>query len=261
MKIFYLLSPLFLALLLAFFTPLFSSYDPNFGDINAIYIAPNLQHILGTDMLGRDLFTRILYGIKTSFFIGLLSSFLTLVLALFYVFVARLFFYTFFMRLLDMFLALPFLLLMMFFSGFMSGNDLSMILIIALTHWSFVAKLFASELKRLENLEFYQAALVLGSTKTRAFFKDLLPPCFSLLSVLFVLNIVHAISTEATLSFFGLGLDFEIASLGNILNEASKAVFIGAWWIVLYPLLALLILILPLLALSAYLRKYFGVSL
>lgn len=241
--------------------PLFSSYDPHFGNINAIYIAPNLKHILGTDMLGRDLFTRILYGIKTSFFIGLLSSFLTLVLALFYIFVARLFFYTFFMRLLDMFLALPFLLLMMFFSGFMRGNDLSIILIIALTHWSFVAKLFASELKRLENLEFYQAALVLGSTKTKAFFKDLLPPCFSLLSVLFVLNIVHAISTEATLSFFGLGLDFEIASLGNILNEASKAVFIGAWWIVLYPLLALLILILPLLALSAYLRKYFGVNL
>ena len=261
MKIFYLLSPLFLALSLAFFTPLFNSYDPHFGDINAIYIAPNLKHILGTDMLGRDLFTRILYGIKTSFFIGLLSSFLTLVLALFYVFVARLFFYTFFMRLLDMFLALPFLLLMMFFSGFIRGNDLSIILIIALTHWSFVAKLFASELKRLENLEFYQAALVLGSTKTKAFFKDLLPPCFSLLSVLFVLNIVHAISTEATLSFFGLGLDFEIASLGNILNEASKAVFIGTWWIVLYPLLALLILILPLLALSAYLRKYFGVSL
>lgn len=261
MKIFYLLSPLFLALSLAFFTPLFSSYDPHFGNINAIYIAPNLKHILGTDMLGRDLFTRILYGIKTSFFIGLLSSFLTLVLALFYVFVARLFFYTFFIRLLDMFLALPFLLLMMFFSGFIRGNDLSIILIIALTHWSFVAKLFASELKRLENLEFYQAALVLGSTKTKAFFKDLLPPCFSLLSVLFVLNIVHAISTEATLSFFGLGLDFEIASLGNILNEASKAVFIGAWWIVLYPLLALLILILPLLVLSAYLRKYFGVSL
>ena len=212
MKIFYLLSPLFLALSLAFFTPLFSSYDPHFGNINAIYIAPNLKHILGTDMLGRDLFTRILYGIKTSFFIGLLSSFLTLVLALFYVFVARLFFYTFFIRLLDMFLALPFLLLMMFFSGFIRGNDLSIILIIALTHWSFVAKLFASELKRLENLEFYQAALVLGSTKTKAFFKDLLPPCFSLLSVLFVLNIVHAISTEATLSFFGLGLDFEIAS-------------------------------------------------
>ena len=184
MKIFYLLSPLFLALSLAFFTPLFNSYDPHFGDINAIYIAPNLKHILGTDMLGRDLFTRILYGIKTSFFIGLLSSFLTLVLALFYVFVARLFFYTFFMRLLDMFLALPFLLLMMFFSGFIRGNDLSIILIIALTHWSFVAKLFASELKRLENLEFYQAALVLGSTKTKAFFKDLLPPCFSLLSVL-----------------------------------------------------------------------------
>ena len=87
MKIFYLLSPLFLALSLAFFTPLFNSYDPHFGDINAIYIAPNLKHILGTDMLGRDLFTRILYGIKTSFFIGLLSSFLTLVLALFYVFV------------------------------------------------------------------------------------------------------------------------------------------------------------------------------
>ncbi|ARE81096.1 ABC transporter permease [Campylobacter helveticus] len=261
MRVFYILSPLFLVLLLAFLTPFISSYNPNFGDINKIHIAPNLGHLFGTDILGRDLFTRIFYAIKTSFFIGFISSFLTLALALFYVLLARLLFYEFFMRLLDMFLALPFLLLMMFFSSFMEGNFISMVLIIALTHWSFVAKLFANELKRLESLEFYQASLVLGSTKIRAFFRDLLPPCFSLLSVLFVLNIIHAIGTEATLSFFGLGLGFEIASLGNILNEASKAIFIGAWWMVVYPLLALLVLILPLLALSVYLRKYLGVRL
>ena len=243
------------------FAPKFSSYNPSMSDFLSFYLAPNSNHFFGTDMLGRDLFSRVLYALRNSIFIGVCASSLALVFALFYLLLARMFFYNFFMRILDLFLALPSLLLMMFFQSFIEGSFISMIFIIALSHYAFIAKLFESELRALEKLEFYEAALVLGSSKIRAFFKELLPPCFSLLFLLFVLNIIHAISTEATLSFFGLGLPFDIPSLGNILNDASKAIFIGAWWVIVFPLLALLMLILLLLWLSNFLQKYWGIHL
>lgn len=243
------------------FVPCFSLYDPSMCDLLNLYSAPSQSHFFGTDMLGRDLFSRVLYALKTSIFIGVCASFLALVFALCYVLLARTFFYNFFMRILDMLLALPCLLLMMFFQSFMGGSFVGMIFIIALSHYPYIAKLFENELRTLEKLEFYEAAILLGSSKTRAFFKELLPPCFSLLFLLFVLNIVHAIGIEATLSFFGLGLAFEIPSLGNILNDANKAVFAGAWWVVVFPLLALLILVLPLLWLSDFLQRHWGIRL
>lgn len=243
------------------FAPSFSSYDPSMSNLSSLYNSPNENHFFGTDMLGRDLFSRVLYALRTSVFIGVCASLLALVFALLYVLLARMFFYGFFMRILDMFLAVPSLLLMMFFQSFIGGSFISMILIIALSHYPFIAKLFESELRALEKLEFYEAAILLGSSKIKAFFKELLPPCFSLLFLLFVLNIIHAISTEATLSFFGLGLAFEIPSLGNILNEASKAIFVGAWWVIVFPLLALLMLILPLLWLGNFLQKHWGIHL
>ncbi|SPV22416.1 Putative peptide ABC-transport system permease protein [Campylobacter coli] len=131
--------------------------------------------------------------------------------------------------------------------------------LIALVHWPFIARIVESELKRLENLDFYKASIVLGRTKFRAFFKDLLPALKSLIFVLFIFNIIHAIATEATLSFFGLGLGFNIPTLGTLLNESSKAIFIGAWWMILFPLLALMFLFLPLLWLGNYLQKIGGV--
>lgn len=255
MKFFLFLSPFFIVLFLAFFAPFLSPYAPNLSDLTKIYEAPNLKHFFGTDMLGRDLFSRILYALRNSAVIGILSSFLAVILALIYVFVARICFYGLFMRSLDMILALPSLLLMMFFQGLMNGGLKSMIFIIVLTHFAYIARVLESELKQLENADFYKAALVLGMSKNKAFFKELLPCLMPILAVFFILNIAHAIGIEATLSFFGLGLGFEIPSLGNILNEANKAVFMGAWWIISFPLLAILMLILPLFYLSNFLQK------
>ena len=87
----------------------------------------------------------------------------------------------------------------------------------------------------------------------------LIPALKTLIFTLFIFNIVHAIATEATLSFFGLGLGFEIPTLGTLLSESSKAVFIGAWWIILFPLLSLLLLFLPLLWLGNFLQKIWGI--
>ena len=81
----------------------------------------------------------------------------------------------------------------------------------------------------------------------------------NLLLVLFILNIAHAISHEATLSFFGLGVSLDEVSLGRLLDEGAKTVFIGAWWLVIFPVAFLLMLILPLLALASNLQGNLGV--
>ncbi|WP_141084629.1 ABC transporter permease subunit, partial [Campylobacter jejuni] len=109
----------------------------------------------------------------------------------------------FWMRILEFFLALPAFLLMMFFQSMITSDVFLMIFLIALIHWCFIARIIESELKRLENLDFYKANIVLGRTKFRAFFKDLIPALKTLIFTLFIFNIVHAIATEATLSFFG----------------------------------------------------------
>ncbi len=253
------LTPLTFLILCALFAPFLASFDVLESNLNHLHQAPNFTYFLGTDLLGRDIFSRLLFALRTSLFIGICSSLLSVFFALFYLFISRCFFYTFFMRILDLFLALPAFLLMMFFQSFVGANVFLMIFLIALVHWPFMARIIESELKRLENLDFYKANIVLGRTKFRAFFKDLIPALKSLIFILFIFNIVHAIATEATLSFFGLGLGFDIPTLGTLLNESSKAIFIGAWWMILFPLLTLLLLFLPLLWLGNFLQKIWGV--
>ncbi|TQR32417.1 ABC transporter permease [Campylobacter sp. MIT 99-7217] len=254
MKISLSLAALSLCFLYALAVPLFSD-NANLINLEAINLAPSLEHFFGTDSLGRDLFTRLALALRISFLVGFVSSFLALFIAIFYVFLARLYFYNFFMRILDAFLAFPTLLLVMFFQSFFEGNLSTMIIILALTHWCIIAKSLDSELKRLSKSDFYLCAIALGSTKFKALLKELMPASFSLILILFILNIAHAISNEATLSFFNLGVKLGEASLGTLLNEASKAFFTGSWWQIIFPLLALLMLIMPLLSLANLAQK------
>lgn len=251
--------PLIFLFLCALFAPFLAPFDILSIHLENLHQAPNFTYILGTDFLGRDLFSCLLFALRNSLIIGVGGSLLSIIFALYYLFLARCFFYVFWMRILEFFLALPAFLLMMFFQSMITSDVFLMIFLIALIHWCFIARIIESELKRLENLDFYKANIVLGRTKFRAFFKDLIPALKTLIFTLFIFNIVHAIATEATLSFFGLGLEFEIPTLGTLLNESSKAVFIGAWWMILFPLLSLLLLFLPLLWLGNFLQKIWGI--
>lgn len=257
-KIFYLLPP-FILFVLALLTPCFFNFPQ--VDLNGAKQIPNLKHLFGTDLLGRDTLISLFWALRTSLFVGFLASFLTLFFAFCYVFLMQMSFYSFWNRILDLLLALPSLLLVMFFQSFLQGELVTMSFLIALSHFAFVAKLLDLEFEKFKNSDFYQCALVLGSTKFKAFFTELLPACWNLLFVLFILNIAHAITNEATLSFFGLGVPLGEMSLGNLLSEGAKSIFLGAWWLVFFPACALLVLILPLLALANSLQDSLGVKL
>ncbi|HEC1281078.1 TPA: ABC transporter permease, partial [Campylobacter coli] len=121
-KIILFLTPLMFLILSALFAPLLAPFDVLESHLNHLHQAPNLTYYLGTDFLGRDVFSRLLFALRISLFIGICSSFLSIFFALFYLFLARCFFYTFWMRILDLFLALPAFLLMMFFQSFVGVN-------------------------------------------------------------------------------------------------------------------------------------------
>lgn len=229
-----------------------------FNNLDEIFFPPSLNHFLGTDYLGRDIFLRILQAIRNSLLASFACSFLSIIFGIIYVFMARFSFYIFFINFLNIFLALPSLLFVMIFQSNFESDVFGMILVIALTHWAYVAKTIDSKLNYLEKMEFYECALVLGSSKIKAFFKELMPACFGVLSILFVINIIHFIYSESLLSFFGIGFSLNTPSLGNLLNEANNAFSYGAWWAVLFPVFAILFIILILFYLNSKLQDYFG---
>ena len=256
-----ILTPFFLCVIFAFFVPFISSYDVNFTDLNSVKLEPSAVHLFGTDFLGRDFFTRCAYALRNSLFIAFCSSFLMIVFAISYALLMRSFLRHFFLSLLDAFLAFPSLLFMMFFQSFFKHSFLLMIIIIALRHFAIVAKLLDTEISKFKEKDFYKNAVVLGNTKMQILLYDVLPACVNLLLILFVLNIAHAISAEAVLSFFGLGLELNQASLGILLSEASRALFVGAWWLVILPVILLLSLSFPLILFAQLLQDKFGIKI
>lgn len=260
-SLFFSLISLLFCFTLALFVPLFSPYEANLSDLSSVKLPPSFNHFFGTDLLGRDLFLRCAKALQVSFLVGFLASFLALTLGIGFAFLAQLFARNFFLALFDALLALPALLVAMFVASVMGGNLSLTILVLGFGHFAFIAKVLDSEFELLKKSDFYLCAIVLGNTRLKILFFELLPACLHIIGVVFILNIAHAISGEASLSFFGLGVPLGEASLGNLLSEGAKALFLGAWWLILYPVALILALILPLLHLGLVLQDKFGVKL
>lgn len=218
-------------------------------------LPPSLSHWFGTDLLGRDLFLRIISALKVSLLVGAGASSLAFVFAICYVVFFYFFMHSLGARIIEVFLALPSLMLVMFVQSFLNGGILTMIVVIALGHWALIAKILDSEILKIEQQDYYQCSRVLGVSKLRALWSEVLPACVNIMVVLWILNFAHAIGNEATLSFFGLGIEPSKASLGNILADSAKAIFIGGWWMIVFPVLALMAMILPMLLVANDMQK------
>ncbi|WP_199764888.1 ABC transporter permease [Helicobacter felis] len=237
--IFYTLLVLVVLILL----PLCAPFDPTQVNLDMLKLPPSTAHLLGTDFLGRDEFSRLLFGLRNSILIGLLSGLLALLIAFVFVFTtlnapkwARIFL----LRCLDGFLSLPNLLLILLFSAF-SAHGFSILALsglLALFLWGNMAKVLYDTFANISTCEFVLNERGLGAGRFALMFSEMLPVAKASVLVLFVNTCAHAISAEALLSFFGLGLRVGEASLGNMLNEASAAIFTGVWWLVLVPGLA-----------------------
>ena len=231
---------LFLISLLA---PWLAPYDPNFIDIKAILMPPSSLHPMGTDSLGRDVLSRIIYGSQISLKVGFVAVGLATIIGVLLGAVAG--YYggwvdNLLMRLVDLMLCFPTFFLILAVIAVLEPSIWNIMIIIGLTSWMGVARLVRAEFLTLREREFVQAARALGAKDGRIIFKHLLPNALAPVMVSATLGVAGAILTESALSFLGLGVQPPTPSWGNILTAGKDNIEI-AWWLSVFPGLAILI--------------------
>ena len=232
--------------LLAMLAPIIAPYDPNDINVKAILLAPSMQHWMGTDGLGRDVLTRMLYGGRISLLVGLVAVGISTVIGIVLGAIAgyyRGWVDTVIMRLVDVMLSIPSFFLILAVIAFLTPSIINVMIVIGLTSWMGVTRLVRAEFLSLSGREFVQAARTLGAKDARLIFTHLLPNSLTPIIVSSVLGVAGAVLMESGLSFLGLGVQAPQASWGNILTDGKDYIQF-AWWLSLFPGLAILITVL-----------------
>lgn len=233
-------------LLLALIAPLIAPYDPDAINVKAILLSPSTAHLMGTDGLGRDVFTRMLYGSRISLMVGFVAVGIATVIGIILGAIAG--FYrgwvdTVIMRIVDVMLSIPTFFLILAVIAFLTPSIWNIMIVIGLTSWMGVTRLVRAEFLSLRNREFVLAAQALGAKDARLIFRHLLPNSLTPIIVSSILGIASAVLVESGLSFLGLGVQAPQASWGNILTDGKEYIQF-AWWLSLFPGLAILITVL-----------------
>jgi peptide/nickel transport system permease protein len=231
---------------LAILAPVISPRDPNRLDVKRILDAPSRAHPLGTDQLGRDVLSRMLYGARVSLAVGFVSVGIAAAIGIVLGSLAGYHGGTtdaMVMRLVDLMLVFPRFFLLLAVLAFLRPSIWTIMTVIGLTGWMSVARLVRAEFLSLKEREFVLWSQSIGATAFRIIWRHILPNAMAPVLVAMTLGIPAAILTESGLSFLGLGVQPPHATWGNILNEGKDAIEIG-WWLSVYPGLAILVTVL-----------------
>ncbi len=230
-------------LFVACFPGLFTHYSPSVQDQNAILSAPSAQHIFGTDNYGRDLFSRILWGTRIDLQIGVLAVIVPFftgsligLLAGYYGKLVD----TIFMRILDIFMAFPFTILVIAIVAIMGPGIKNLYIAIWLVGWKEYARLVRSETMVIKSSEYVQAAQTLCYSDRRILFRHVFPNAVNSSIVYAISDIMMCILVGASMSFLGLGVQPPVPEWGAIISE-GRMYIAAAWWICTFPGLALAI--------------------
>jgi peptide/nickel transport system permease protein len=231
---------------LALLAPGIAPWDPNRPDVRKILDAPSKAHPLGTDQLGRDVLSRMLYGARVSLAVGFVSVGIATMIGIALGAAAGYHGGTIdalVMRLVDLMLVFPRLFLLLAVLAFLRPSIWTIMAVIGLTGWMSVARLVRAEFLSLKEREFVLWSQSIGASSFRTIWRHILPNAIGPVLVAMTLGIPAAILTESGLSFLGLGVQPPHATWGNILNEGKDAIEIG-WWLSAYPGLAILVTVL-----------------
>ncbi len=237
-------------LLAAVFAPVLAPHDPIAQDITARLRPPAWQpplgspdHLLGTDQLGRDLLSRIIHGAQASLVVALsavaLSGVVGVCLGLLSGYYGRLLDQVI-MRLADIQLAFPFLLLAITLMAVFPPTLTTVVLVLAISGWVTYARLVRGQILTLREKEFVAAARVVGAGDGRIMARHILPNVVPTIIVIGTVQVAQFILAEAALSFLGLGIRPPTPSWGNIINEGQEYIF-RAWWIETFPGIAIVV--------------------
>lgn len=235
-----------LVFLLAMLAPMIAPYDPNDINVKAILLSPSWQHWMGTDGLGRDVLSRMLYGGRISLLVGLVAVGIATAIGIVLGAIAgyyRGWVDTLIMRLVDVMLSIPSFFLILAVIAFLTPSIINVMIVIGLTSWMGVTRLVRAEFLSLSGREFVLASRTLGAKDARLIFTHLLPNSLTPIIVSSVLGVAGAVLMESGLSFLGLGVQAPQASWGNILTDGKDYIQF-AWWLSLFPGLAILITVL-----------------
>ena len=233
-------------LLLALFASYIAPYDPDAIDVKAILISPSSAHLMGTDGLGRDVFSRMLFGARISLLVGIVAVGIATLIGVILGAIAgyyRGWVDIVIMRLVDVMLSIPTFFLILAVIAFLTPSIWNIMIVIGLTSWMGVTRLVRAEFLSLRGREFVMAAQTLGAKDGRLIFTHLLPNSLTPVIVSSVLGVASAVLVESGLSFLGLGVQAPQASWGNILTDGKEYIQF-AWWLSLSPGLAILITVL-----------------
>lgn len=232
--------------LAAILAPLLAPYNPNAINVDAMLLTPSAGHWLGTDALGRDVLSRILFGARVSLWVGFvavgISSAIGLVLGLVAGYFGRLT-DEIIMRGVDVMLCFPSFFLILAVIAFLEPSLVTIMAVIGLTSWMGVARLVRAETLSLRGRDFVLAAMVAGAGPVRIIFRHILPNALAPVLVSATLGIAGAILVESSLSFLGLGVQPPDASWGNMLLDGKEVLEIAPW-LSMFPGLAILFTVL-----------------
>ncbi|ACM21376.1 peptide ABC transporter, membrane protein [Geotalea daltonii FRC-32] len=229
--------------LISFLAPAITPYQPNTLDAYHVLLPPSTSHWFGTDDLGRDVFSRMVFGARVSLKVGFVAIGIATVIGTVVGLIAG--YYggwvdSLLMRFVDIMLCFPTFFLILAIVTIREPSILNIMLIIGFTGWMGVSRLVRAEVLSLRERDFVLAARAIGCSDLRIIFRHILPNAIGPVLVYATLGIAAAILTESSLSFLGIGVQPPEPSWGNIL-ASGKEFLEFAWWLFLFPGLAITI--------------------
>lgn len=250
---------LFLIIISCIGAELLMNHDPSYLNLQDVSSSPSKEFFFGTDTMGRDVFSMILYGGRISLFIGFLATIISTVIGILYGTISacsNAYIDDFMMRATEIMLTIPSILVVIFMQGIVgSTNVLSLAIIIGITSWMNIAKVVRAEVSQIKNSEYILAAKTMGASFLHVLREHMILNFIPAIMFMVVTNIAGAIGTEATLSFLGIGLPIEVISWGSMLSLADSALLSNLWWIIVVPGLFLVITLLCITNIGNYLRS------
>ncbi|UJW73821.1 ABC transporter permease [Rhizobium sp. SL42] len=233
-----------LFLLVALAAPLIAPYDPIYQDAAVRLAGPTLAHPFGTDNFGRDILSRVIWGTRIDLQIAVIGVAFPFLIGTFVGTIAGFFggiIDTIFMRLVDIILAFPFLVLMLSIIAILGPGLSSFYIAMALVGWVSYARLIRAQMLVLKNSDYAVAAVSLGFSRSRIMFRHLLPNAIAGSIVFSMSDAVLVLLNGAAISYLGLGVQPPVAEWGVMVAEGQSFIT-TAWWITLFPGLSIVVL-------------------
>ncbi len=228
-------------IVLALITPWIVPYGFEEQNLELWVVAPSMEHWMGTDALGRDLFTRVLYGGRISLMVGFLASFVSVLIGVIYGAVSGFLggrVDNIMMRIVDVLYALPFVFLVIILMVFFGRNIFLLFIALGLTQWLTMARIVRGQVISLKEKEFVQAAHSVGVRRWHIIKRHLIPNSLGPVIVFMTLTVPSVILEEAFLSFLGLGVQAPMASWGTLISNGVEVMEIRPT-VLLFPAMAL----------------------